>query len=252
MEIQSDLQKSLMGVDDSGPRTVTMNSNGSQVTNEGDTRLFGKNEELGKDDFLNLLVTQLQHQDPLSPTNDQEFVAQLAQFSSLESSQNVESNISQLADSMKSFADSQASISGSLNNSSATSLLGKTARVSKPVEYYDGAKDVPLKAHVDEAGAAYLQVINEDGEQVSLQPLGNKGTGDYEISWDGSTMSEGVKATSGEYGFKIVDITGKQSKGFLYEESPVQGITYGPTGAEIKINGNTYGLGQIKQVVENS
>lgn len=247
MDITSDLQNRLMGVDQSGPRTVTTQG----VENEGDTSLFGGEEELGKEDFLNLLVTQLKYQDPLSPSNDQEFVAQLAQFSSLESSQNVESNIESLADSMKAFSESQASISGSLNNSSATSLLGKTARVAAPVEYFDGAQQVDLQASVEDNGAAYLQVINAEGEQVYLKPLGNESTGDYDVSWNGETMTEGVLATSGDYGFKITDITGKQEKGFLFEEAPVQGITYGSTGAEIKINGNTYGLGQIKQVIEN-
>lgn len=60
--------------------------------------------ELGKDAFLQLLVTQLQHQDPLSPQDNSEFVAQLAQFSSLEALQNLSTNT---------------------NNTQALSLVGK-------------------------------------------------------------------------------------------------------------------------------
>ncbi len=45
--------------------------------------------ELGKDAFLQLLVTQMQNQDPLNPSSDTEFIAQLAQFSALEQMQNL-------------------------------------------------------------------------------------------------------------------------------------------------------------------
>jgi flagellar basal-body rod modification protein FlgD len=54
-------------------------------------------KDMGKDAFLNLLVTQLQHQDPTQPMADGEFLAQLAQFSSLEQLQQMNQSLTQIA-----------------------------------------------------------------------------------------------------------------------------------------------------------
>lgn len=51
---------------------------------------------LGKDQFLKLLITQLRHQDPINPVEDKEFIAQLAQFSSLEQMQALNTNIGEM------------------------------------------------------------------------------------------------------------------------------------------------------------
>lgn len=65
------------------------NNNNNTVTN-------ATNEALGKDDFLKLLVAQLQYQDPLSPMDNTQFVSQMAQFSSLEQMSNVAEAITNL------------------------------------------------------------------------------------------------------------------------------------------------------------
>ena len=58
--------------------------------------ISGATQELGRDQFLNLLVTQPRNQDPLDPITDQEFIAQLSQFSTLESVQALNANFAQL------------------------------------------------------------------------------------------------------------------------------------------------------------
>lgn len=54
-------------------------------------------QELGKDDFIKILITQLTHQDPSAPMEDKEFIAQMAQFSSLEQMTNMAQDFSKLA-----------------------------------------------------------------------------------------------------------------------------------------------------------
>ena len=72
--------------------------------------------ELGKDDFLKLLITQLQNQDPTSPMENTEFIAQMAQFSSLEQMTNMSTEFTKLAN--------------MLNSGEAVSLLGKSVEVA--------------------------------------------------------------------------------------------------------------------------
>jgi flagellar basal-body rod modification protein FlgD len=67
---------------------------------------------LGKDDFLKLLVGQLQHQDPLEPSNDTEFIGQMAQFSQLEQESNT--------------AQSTGEMAAQLGRSGALGLIGRT------------------------------------------------------------------------------------------------------------------------------
>ena len=62
----------------------------SNTNTNDDERNVG---ELGKDDFIKLLITQLRHQDPMNPVEDKEFIGQMAQFSALEQMQNVSAGI---------------------------------------------------------------------------------------------------------------------------------------------------------------
>ena len=59
-------------------------------------------QELGKDDFLKLLMTQMTHQDPTEPMDNSQFIAQMAQFSSLEQMYNVSNGFNKMASIMQS------------------------------------------------------------------------------------------------------------------------------------------------------
>ena len=71
--------------------------------------------DLGKDDFLKLLITQLSNQDPTSPMEDTQFISQMAQFSSLEQMTNMSTSFSKMAD--------------FLNSQEAAGTLGKTVEL---------------------------------------------------------------------------------------------------------------------------
>ena len=72
-------------------------------------------KELGKDDFLKILITQMSNQDPTSPLENTEFIAQMAQFSSLEQMTNMSQSFEKL--------------SAMMYSSEAASMLGKTVEL---------------------------------------------------------------------------------------------------------------------------
>jgi len=84
-------------------------------------------QELGKDDFLQILITQLQNQDPTKPMEDREFIAQMAQFSSLE----------QMTNLSRQFADLSAAIKSSL----VTNFLGKEVEIHQGEQRIHGFVD---------------------------------------------------------------------------------------------------------------
>lgn len=133
------------------------NPNAANITGstayESTEKSEGARDELGKDSFLNLLTTQLKNQNPLEPMDNTKFISQMAQFSSLEQMNNMNSSLSQ-------FIKSQSVSQGA-------SLIGKKVET---VNEETGKTESGKVSHVgfeNDKIFAYL----ENGKKVSMDGI---------------------------------------------------------------------------------
>ncbi|MEO6097656.1 MAG: flagellar hook capping FlgD N-terminal domain-containing protein [Fibrobacteria bacterium] len=233
-------------------RVVTADLSGSDVasdvTSKGDTKIFQNGtKQLGKQDFLELLVTQMRYQDPLAPQDNQQFIAQMAQFSSLEGTQNINASIEDLSKKIEAMVTGQATSASTISNSSATNLIGKPVRVTATDIVYDSTKKdaIQINVHADSADSV-LSIIDAEGTIVNALPLPK--AGEHKVDWNGTKM-EGGKAASGKYTLKVTSRDGKDT-GYSYFEDKVTGLSYSKTGVRIEIRGQSVGLDQVVHVGE--
>jgi flagellar basal-body rod modification protein FlgD len=235
-------------------RKVSLSKGSSSVVNEGDSKLFdGTGNSMGKDQFLTLLVAQLKYQDPLNPADDTQFVAQLAQFSQLELTQNSTAAISMLASNMQSFMDLQSLQAQSITNASATPLLGKDVRVMEVVFDRENNSSEPreFNIYLTEGNRTGTVVIkNSDGYVVAELDVSidsNKG-GEATVKWDGRNKDDEKLAPGGKYTVEVVDASGTKNVGYAYQDGKVTGVSFNSAGASLTINGVQYGLGLLANV----
>lgn len=153
----------------------------------------GATPALGQDAFLKLLITQLKNQSPLNPQDNTAFVAQLAQFSSLQGIQNLNTTVSGLSSSLQSSQALQAS-----------ALVGRTVEVETNKSYL-GSNGVVRGTMLLESStpALKLNVYNSSNQLVMHKDLGSHEAGDIPFAWDG-TATDGTKLPTGTYRFEVL------------------------------------------------
>ncbi|HPD18863.1 MAG: hypothetical protein KA120_07870 [Candidatus Goldbacteria bacterium] len=107
-----------------------VSGSGSNSNNVYTSFVDNPSSVLGKTDFLEMLVTKLKYQDPFNPMTDESFIADLAQFSSLEQMQNLNTTIQSQAEAMEALNINMIGLMLMQNTSQAASLIGKTITVS--------------------------------------------------------------------------------------------------------------------------
>ncbi len=219
----------------------------SSTVVQGET--FSADDALKKMDFLNLLVMQLQYQDPLEPMDNTEFLAQLAQFSALEGNMNIEKAINNLDSSFQKSVDAQGYSAQSMTNASAVSLIGKEVRlVEKQVQFYGSAGDtVPINIQLGNHADAVVEIRDSDGNVVrTLTTSGKDAENSTVVQWDGMT-DQGEFAGRGIYD---IYIQGQDTDTSLYAfvQDIVEGVRFSDDGPRVKIGGQELSIADIMDV----
>ena len=179
-------------------------------------RYANPKDALGRDQFLTLLVAQLQHQDPLNPLDSTDFTAQLAQFSSLEQLFKVNENL----------ADIQESVN-TQENGDILGYIGKTVKATgNTIFVNDGKIESGTYALEDRADVTAF-IYDSDGIEVRRLYPGRQDPGEHEISWDGRDNA-GDMVEDGIYAFEV---EARDEGGLIvpyntYLTGEVTGVTY--------------------------
>jgi flagellar basal-body rod modification protein FlgD len=192
-------------------------------------------------DFLQLLTTQLQDQDPTQPMDNSQMAAELAQFATLSTDQDIDSQVQSLNTNVSSGMQT----SQVLN---AANLVGKQVLVpSNAVDYAGSA--VNGGVNVSTAGDVVLTIKDSSGNTVNTIDLGEQQAGLAQFSWNG-TNSSGATVPSGVYSISANN-GGSSSALTTYVAGSVTGVGYGgsSTGTYLQVAGvGGVPLSQVAQI----
>ena len=195
-------------------------------------------DKLGQADFLKLMTTQLQNQDPFAPMENAEFIAQMAQFSTV-------TGITEISESLK-------GMSGQLSEfriATAANMLGHSVLVPGSVAYPDSDKSISGAIDIPAASASTNIVYrSESGEILHTQDLGAQSAGLVGFSWQ--DIPEEVLAQNASVRVEAYADTGKGLKSVgasVYSE--VLAASTGAAGSDVVYDVRGYGDVRASDVV---
>ncbi|MFJ5240551.1 flagellar hook assembly protein FlgD [Pseudomonas neuropathica] len=188
---------------------------------------------LGKDAFLQLLVTQLKNQNPLEPQDNGAFVAQLAQFSSLEGITTLNTTVSGIASNYNSSQALQAS-----------SLVGRSVIAPASNSVVDTSKSMTGTVVMPTSvPGATLKITDADGKAIRTIDMGAQSAGNASFIWDGKNDA-GETVPVGTYTFAASTTIDSQAVSLITNlPATVNSVTISQTGGELMLN--LAGLGSV-------
>jgi flagellar basal-body rod modification protein FlgD len=172
---------------------------------------------MGKDDFMKLLVAQLEHQNPLEPLSGTEFTGQLAQFSAVEQAFKTNENLQSIRDS-----------NVQLNSSLALNMIGKQVEADGNQISLGSAGSSAISFSLgNQAAQAEIMVYNSAGDFVTKITQENLAAGRHKVVWNGQD-SNGIPVPIGNYNFQVIakDAGGEDVAVTTYTQGLIDGIGY--------------------------
>lgn len=205
------------------------------------SRQSEQKDTLGQDEFLKLMTTQLNNQDPLKPMEGGEFFTQIAQFSSVAGIQELQSSFAQVASAMNSSQALQAS-----------AMVGRSVLIEASEADLQSGQSISGSVELP-SSTSNLTVDIQDaaGQLVRRMNLGPHAGGDIEFTWDGLT-DNGGQAAAGRYQVRAFTTDGSESiaaRTFL--TANVDSVSIGGGGQGITLNLAGMGktdLASVKQI----
>ena len=189
-------------------------------------KLRTQEEDLDRSAFLTLFTTQLKNQNPLDPMNNEAFVSQLAQFSSLEAMTGVRTSV----DAMAADSKSEKFLLGS-------SLLGKKIeRVGNLATLAAGGEISPNANLSESADSAVFSIYDAaTDELVYTEDFENLPAGGVDLTWNGQNQ-EGDEMPAGQYKFEfVVDRGGVSTTLPLINKQVITAVSWDQTLEELKV-----------------
>ena len=212
---------------------------------QGNVRTTGSLQQLGKDDFLQLMITKLQHQDPMDPMDDEDFIAQLAQFSSLEQLYNI-------ADGLTSSNEWDYLQMQSINNVMASGFIGKDVKAEYSGIYVEASGDAKISYTMDTPASEVTFTIKDaEGNSITSFTQDNVEAGINTVAWDG-TDKNGNRVDEGYYYVEATGLTGsgEEVAPRLSMEGTVEAIIYRDGAAYLRVNGMDIPMSDITTIAQ--
>jgi flagellar basal-body rod modification protein FlgD len=186
---------------------ANLNASGGQVQ---------RKTSLDQLDFMNLLVVQLQNQNPLEPMDSSQMAAQMAQLGSLEALTNMNSSMQQMVNYL-----------ASTNSMNAAQLIGKKVEATGSNLAIDGGVVSGASYQLAKAGTVTIKIYDSAGQLVRTIDDGAKDVSKQQLTWDGKDQT-GMKLPDGTYKFEVsaVDKTGQSVTASTWMVGTVKGVSF--------------------------